>query len=73
MADKTEQILTVVIAIVIGFLILAYVFPIGLNAYYDANTTGWDSATLNIWDTLSIFAILVVLGVFAGWVIKVFK
>jgi len=65
-----KQIISVIIAVVIGGIMLGYIFPIGLNAINDADTSNWTAAQQDIWEVLPIFMILVPLMVLAGWVYK---
>lgn len=71
--NKAKQILTLILSLVIGGIMIGFVFPIGMNAYHDANTTGWSQAERDIWDVLGIFLILVVLVALSGWAISSFR
>ena len=48
-------------AMAVAFLIAAITMPIGLDAIYTANTTGWDAAVITIFTIL--FPILFVVAV----------
>jgi len=73
MESKAKQILSLIISLVIAGILIGYVFPIGLSAYHDANTTGWTAQETAIWDVLGIFLILVVLIAITGWAIMSFR
>lgn len=69
-ADKKIRVmLSLVIAIVVTGVMLGYVMPIGMDAMYEANTTGWGDAETELFDILPIFIILAVLMVIIGWVV----
>lgn len=71
--NKAKQILTLILSLVIGGILIGYVFPIGMNAYHDANTTAWSSQEQSIWNVLGIFLILVILVALSGWAITSFR
>lgn len=71
--NKAKQILTLILSLVIGGILIGYLFPIGMNAYHDANTTGWASNEQAIWDVLGIFLVLVIMIALAGWAITAFR
>lgn len=71
--SKAKQILTLILSLVIGGILIGYVFPIGMSAYHDANTSAWTANEQSIWDVLGIFLILTVLIALAGWSISAFR
>lgn len=70
--QKAKQIMGIVVSLVVGLIILAYLFPVGMDALVSADTSNWSSATQSIWGVLPIFAVIVPLGVFIAWVMDVF-
>lgn len=70
-AISPKGLLMAIMVVTIGFIFLGYVMPIGLDAFFNANTSNWTSSVTNIWDILPIFGVLVILGVLVGFVIKV--
>lgn len=73
MASKSKEIVSLVMAIVIGGMMIGYVFPIGMNALHSADTSSWTSAEQNIFGVLGIFLILTILVALAGWAITAFR
>lgn len=70
---KVEQLLTIVIAVVVGLIIVGTLLPVGMDEFYSADTSGWDSAEQSIFDLLPVFFILAILGVAIGWLLSTFK
>lgn len=66
---KANEILVAVMVTVLAGIFLGYLFPVGMDAFNDANTTGWDSATSGIWSVIPIMLVLIPLAVLMGWVI----
>lgn len=58
--------------IAIGLIMLGNVVPVGMDGFYSADTTNWDSGVTNIWNVLPIFAFLGILAIFAGYAFKHF-
>ena len=50
-----------VVSIAVGLLICAYLFPIGINAIMDSNTSVWDTAVTTIFTV--VLPILATVGV----------
>lgn len=71
--SKAKQIVSLVMAVVIGGILIGYVFPIGMDALHSADTSSWSSAEQNIFDVLGIFLILTILVALAGWAIVAFR
>lgn len=67
---NAKTIMSTIVTLVIALLLISLLLPVGLDEIADANTTEWDSAVESIWDILPIMAILIPLGIFAGWVIS---
>lgn len=70
--EKAKEIMGIVVSLVVGLIILAYLFPVGMDALVSADTSNWSGATKDIWNVLPIFAVIVPLGVFVAWVMDVF-
>lgn len=47
-----------IISLVIALIVLAIMMPIALSEFFLANTTGWDSSVLRLWEIIPIFAII---------------
>ena len=47
-----------IISLVIALIVLAIMMPIALTEFFLANTTGWDSSVLRLWEIIPIFAII---------------
>lgn len=69
MANKSKQIVSLVVGLVVAGIVLGYVFPVGMTGYHDANTTGWTSAEQSLWSIIGIFLILVAVIAIMGWAI----
>lgn len=67
------KILAVVIAVMLGLLFVAHLMPVGLDAIADANTTKWGSAESSMWDLIPLFAVIVIVIVFAGIAIAILR
>lgn len=71
--NKAKQIISLVMSIVIGGILVGYLFPVGMDALHSADTSSWTSAEQDIYEVLGIFLILAVLVAFAGWAITAFR
>lgn len=71
--NKAEQIISLVMSIVIGGILVGYLFPVGMDALHQADTSGWTSAEQSIYEVLGIFLVLAILVAFAGWAITAFR
>lgn len=60
-----DKMLSVILGVVLAAIFIGYLLPVGMDAYYNADTSGWDSAEANIFGVLGIFLILVPLIVLA--------
>lgn len=67
---NARTIMTSIVTLLIALLLLTFLLPVGLDEFADVTTDSWSSSVESIWDILPIMAILVPLGVFAGWVIS---
>lgn len=65
MANKSDAILGVIIAVVAGLFAVAYVLPPGMQALGSANTTGWPAGTENFIVPIGIFVMIGLLFLFA--------
>lgn len=57
-----------VLGLVVGIIAVAVAVPIAISRLSSANTTGWSSDVVAIWDMLPIFAVLAVLVLIAAYV-----
>lgn len=60
-----DKMLSVILGVVLAAIFIGYLLPVGMDAYYNADTSAWDSAEANIYGVLGIFLILVPLIVLA--------
>lgn len=60
------KILAVIIAVMLGLLFVAYLIPVGLDAMADADQTKWGDAEKSMWDLIPLFAVIVLIIVFAA-------
>lgn len=70
--NMAQNVMGAVLATVIAGILIGYVFPIGLDAFNQADTSSWDSAEADIFGVLGIFLVLTPLGVLAGYVMRSF-
>jgi len=47
-----------IIGIALGLYVLAAVLPSALNAFFDADTTGWDAGTVALWGLIPLLVII---------------
>ena len=47
-----------IISLVIALIVLAIMMPIALTEFFLANTTGWDTSVMRLWEIIPIFAII---------------
>lgn len=47
-----------VIGIALGLYVLAAVLPAALDAFFAADTTGWDSGTVALWGLIPLLVII---------------
>ena len=47
-----------IISLVIALIVLAIMMPIALTEFFLANTSGWDTSVLRLWEIIPIFAII---------------
>lgn len=57
-----------VLGLVVGIIAVAVAIPIAIGRLSGANTTGWSTDVIAIWDMLPIFAVLAVLVMIAAYV-----
>lgn len=72
MKGKGKAIVGVVFAVAISFIFMGILMPIGLDHFHGADTSNWSSDTTDIWDTLPVMGVLVLLAVLGGWAYKSF-
>ena len=62
MAARMEDAVTPneIIGIAIAILVMAAILPTALTSFFDANTTGWDSATVLLWGIVPLIVIAVI-------------
>lgn len=60
-------VVSLIIALVVGLIIAAYVFPVGMDEFFETNATEeWGTASSAIYELLPIFAVLSLLMAFIG-------
>lgn len=63
---------SVVIALVVAALMVAYVLPIAIDALINVDTTAWGDAESQLFELLPLFVVLVPFVVIVGWAIDAF-
>lgn len=64
------KMLSVILGVVLAAIFIGYLLPVGMSAYYSADTSSWNSAEASIFGVLGIFLILVPLIVLAKAAMK---
>lgn len=62
----------IVLALVIAGILVGYVLPIGINAIFEADTTGWGDAETQLYQLMPLFFVLVPMVVVVGWAMDAF-
>lgn len=70
--QMTRKLVGLVLALVIGAILIGNVLPVGVDAMFTADTSSWDSTTVDIWNVLPIFVILAALVALAGIALDMF-
>ena len=56
--DKGQIAASAIISLVIALIVLSIMMPIALSEFFLANTTGWDTSVVRLWEIIPIFAII---------------
>jgi len=78
-AVNAGELIGVVIAIAIGVIMVAAMFPSAMDTFYGANTTAWtidgaeDTKTTTIWQMLPMMGVVCALLLFVGIVVKMLR
>ena len=49
-----------IISLAIALIIMAIMVPIALSEFFLANTTGWGTSTVRLWDIIPIFVVITI-------------
>lgn len=58
LSDTRGQLSSKFIGLAVSILILAYTLPMAITALVNANTTGWATDLVAIWDALPVITVL---------------
>lgn len=71
--SKLQTMVGIIVALIVSGVLIGYVLPVGVDAIYDADTSEWGDAEIEIFELLPIFLVLVPLLVIVGWAIWAFR
>lgn len=55
---KGASLLNLIITVAIALIVMAVLVPVAINEFVSANTTGWNSTWVTVWNIMPIFAFL---------------
>ena len=58
--DKAALAPSTIISLAIALIIMAIMVPIALSEFFLANTSGWGSSTVRLWDIIPIFVVITI-------------
>lgn len=73
MAGKMDKILGIVMTLVVGLLLVAFLVPLAFDEMYTANTTSWSDSVADIWELLPVIGAIVLILVFIGLAMRSYR
>lgn len=68
-----EQGVGIVVALLVGALMAAFLLPVAISELISADTTSWSSGTVALWDILPLMIVLAFFLVVVGWAVSAYK
>ena len=54
----SSSLMNLVITLAIGIILIAFLIPVAINQFVDANTTTWNAEWISLWNVIPIFVFL---------------
>lgn len=68
-----DNAIELVVGVLVGSLLAAYLLPIAIDALVDANTTNWGSDVTQLWDLLPLIIVLAIFLLFVAWAVSTYR
>lgn len=68
-----EQGVGLVVALLVGSLMAAFLLPVAISELVSVDTTNWSDGTVALWDILPLLIVLAFFLVVVGWAIASYK
>lgn len=73
MQGKMSKIIGVVMALVVGLLLTAFLLPIAIDEVFGVDTSAWNQNVIDIWELLPVIGAIVLVLAFIGMAMKTYR
>lgn len=73
MGNMMDDAIELVVGVLVGALLAAYLLPIAIDALVNTSTTGWGSDVVSLWDLLPLIIVLAIFLLFVAWAVSVYR